>query len=112
MDDGYANDAGMQENGKEEDGYCIEIYVGADNQVKAVKVEQKSMGDVEIEAKMGVGSIDEALSAAKGIYEAGGQLQGQPGQESAEESQLRGYGKGSFANQRGLPVNKVFSDTM
>jgi hypothetical protein len=104
----------------EQGGYCIEIYVGADNQVNGVKVEQKMMmegGEMETETKMPVQSIDEALSMAKGIYESGGQMHGgdmgqMQGQGSAEQSQMKGYGRGSFANQQGVPVRKVFTDTM
>lgn len=101
----------------EEGGYCIEIYVGPDNQVKGVKVEQKMMEggtEMEMEAKMPAGSIDEALSAAKGIYESGGKMDGQMRQESAQDATMRGYGRGSFANQQGggMGVRKVFSEGM
>lgn len=119
MEGDYGNGGEMaQDNGqKEEGGYCIEIYVGADNQVKGVKVEQKMMeggAEMEVEAKMPAKSIDEALSAAKGIYESGGKMDGQMSQESAQDATMRGYGRGSFANQQGggMGVRKVFSEDM
>lgn len=119
MDNGYVSgdDMNGDDDQHEEGGYCIEIYVGADNQVKGVKVEQKSMqGDasIEMEASMPAQSIDEALSAAQGIYEAGGKIDGTMSQESAEDSTMRGYGRGSFANQQGggMGVRKVFKEGM
>lgn len=118
MNDEYANGDGM--HGKEPGGYCIEIYVGADNQVKAVKVEQKAMqgdAEMEVEAKMPVASIDEAIQAAQAIYEAQGKLDPQMMQgamaaraEAQENDEMmEGYGRGNIRGNGRMPVGKVFA---
>lgn len=123
MNDEYANGAGMgdMQGVHEEGGYCIEIYVGADNQVKGVKVEQKGMQDgaeMEVEAKMPASSIEEALQVAQSIYQSGGKMEAgmmegamaARAQEQEDADLDEGYGRGNIRGPGRMPVRKVFSN--
>lgn len=122
MDDNYANGAPPPPEGQPQGGYCIEIYVGPDNQVQSVKAERKPapppMGDDKEFAsspdqEQSVGSIDDALEMARQIYEDGGQSAQPSGEDQEHADLMEGYGKGSYRAQRGgLPVRKVFRGDM
>ena len=109
-------------------GYCIEIYVGADGQPQSVNVEQKGMdedegmmpahGEGHDEGKgVPVTSMDEAMAIVQQIVEKQGAMPegGKPPHDPEQEMRelQSGYGKGSYAaQQRGMPLGKVFQGDM
>lgn len=102
------NDAPEQK--EPQGGYCIKIYVGADNQVQSVAVKQKEAEEAGESQDRGqpVQSIEEAMQAAMRIYQAGGDMQGQ---ESPEDAAMRGYA-GPSGMRKGVGLRKVFSEGM
>lgn len=100
----------MEQEGSEQGGYCIEIYVGPDNQVQSVGVEMKPAEGFNAQGTgRDVDHIEDALAMVMQIYEAGGQV-GEPGaqpEESPEDAMMRGY-NGPSGQRRGMGVNKIF----
>lgn len=103
---------GMMEQEQEagQGGYCIEIYVGPDNQVQSVGVEMKPAEGFNAQGTgRDVTDIEQALGMAMEIYQSGGQMD-EPGaqpEESPEDAMMRGY-NGPSGQRRGMGVNKVF----
>jgi hypothetical protein len=88
----------------EQRGYCIEIYVGPDNQVQSISVQRKDGEEQEGHGSgQPVSSIDEALQAARQLYEQGG-----AGTRSDDLGAMDGYrGNGQRRNVAG--IDDVFS---
>lgn len=131
-DYGNGGDLVPDNEGKEEGGYCIKIYVGADNQVKGVAVKREHempMGgeeggqagaagapeqeaEMEMMTKVPVDSIEGALALVQQAYESQGQLPtGGEGMErgDAMADMMQGYGKGGLRGQsEGMGIKKVF----
>lgn len=130
---GDGGDLVPDNEGKEEGGYCIKIYVGADNQVKSVAVKSESElpeqdaqggqagaagapaegGEVEMMTRVPVDSIEGALALAQQAYDAQGQLPtdgaGGMQQGDAMADMMQGYGKGGLRGQNeGMGIRKVF----
>lgn len=107
----------VPDNAEQQGGYCIEIYVGPDNKVQSVSVEQKSQEDAEEgeggdegqEMGVQVSDIRQALDVAMQIHKNNGSLDGaQPtGASEQEDSDLaEGYGNGNIRGA--MPIRKVF----
>lgn len=122
MAEGYDGDGSIspdnmqQMDEQEQGGYCIEIYVSADNQVQSVSVEQKDAEEAaekeQSEDGMQVGDIKQALSLAMQIHQNKGQLpEGAQVQDDGQQEQddlMEGYGNGNIRGNGSMPVRKVF----
>lgn len=107
----------QQDQSEGEGGYCIEIYVGPDNQVQSVSVEQKDAEEAAEKAQsedgMQVGDIKQALSLVMQIHKNSGQLPDTGGEMPDEGQQeqdelMQGYGNGNIRGTGGMPMRKVF----
>jgi hypothetical protein len=131
--DGDTGNSPDMSGDEEEGGYCIKIYVDANNQAKSVCIEMENGEEegIEEEGQMGaageaegedeeseetkipVNSFEQAMHLAMQAYKNNGQLpmQGDQGmdQGSAMDDMMQGYGSGSLrSQQRGMGIGKVF----
>ncbi len=93
---------------QESTGYCIEIYVGPDNQVQSVGVSREPKQHDDSALQLGNTSIEQSLLLVRDIIEAGGELPTDGGMAQQDMADaLEGYGRGGL---RGVPVQNVLRD--